>query len=131
MSIKAMQAAQKPPEVPEKTWKDYNVHVFATCYYVVGHAAFEQQDYNTAVANLENSLKHYGRNDRAYYYLGQAYWQQAKLDLAMKSFAKAYLLRGDTSAPSKQHLDNLYKSTHQNTLVGIERVIDKAKEELR
>jgi len=131
MCIKAMQAATKPDGVPEKTWKDYNTHVFATCHYVVGHIAFEQQDYNAAITSLENSLKHYGKNDRAYYYLGQAYWQQAKIDLAMKSFAKAFLLQGPTSAPSKQHLDNLYKTTHQNSLVGLERVIEKAKEELR
>ena len=49
----------------------------------------------------------------------------------MKNFAKAYLLKGNTSKAAKQYLDNLYKSSHQNTLVGLERVIAKAQEELQ
>lgn len=128
--IKAMQEATKPAETPAKTWRDYQTHVFATCFAIVGNYAFERQDYAGAISSLEASLKHYARNEIAYYYLAQSYWQQGKLDSAMKNFAKAYLLKGKVSAPAKQHLDNLYKSTHQNSLVGQERVIDKARQEL-
>jgi hypothetical protein len=48
----------------------------------------------------------------------------------MKNFAKAYLLGGSTSKPAKQYLDNLYKQTHRNSLVGEERIIEVAKAEL-
>jgi len=129
--VKAFQSAKKPDGVEDKDWKSYTSNSLASCHAVVGTVAFEQQDYGSAVANLESSLRYYGRNDIAFFHLAMSYWQQQKVDLAMKNFAKAYLLNGGTSRAAKQHLDNLYKSTHQNTLVGLERVIDKAKEELR
>ena len=63
--------------------------------------------------------------------LVRTFGQLQKVDLAMKNFAKAFLLKGNTSKAAKQYLDNLYKSSHQNTLVGLERVIAKAQEELQ
>jgi len=129
--IKAIQAATKPEAASEKDWKQYQNNTLATCYNVIGNVAFAAQDYPGAISNLENSLKYYPKNEIAFYHLGQAYWHQQKVDIAMKNFAKAYLLKGKTSAAAKQQLDNLYKSTHQNSLVGQERVIEKAKAELQ
>ncbi len=131
MCLKAFQSATKPEAMSDKDWKAFSTNLYASCYYIVGSSAFETKDYTTTVTNLENSLKYYFRNEFAYYKLAQAYWQQNRIDLAMKNFAKAYLLNGQTSRPARQYLDQLYKSTHQQSLVGIERVIDKAKEELK
>jgi len=129
--VKALQSAKKPDGTSDKDWKAYTSNSLASCHAVVGTAAHEQGDWATAVSNLESSLKYYGHNDIAYYYLALSYWQLQKVDLAMKNFAKAYLLKGNTSKAAKQYLDNLYKSSHQNTLVGLERVIAKAQEELQ
>jgi len=129
--IKTFQSAAKPEAVSDKDWKAYANNALASCNAIVGNVAFEQQDYNSAVTYLESSLKYFSRNDMAYYYLGQAYWQTNKLDLAMLAFAKGYLLNGSSSPSSKQHLENLYRSTHRNSLVGLERVIAKAKQEIR
>jgi tetratricopeptide (TPR) repeat protein len=131
MCLKAFQSATKPEAMAEKDWRAYSTNLYASCYYIVGSSAFETKDYATTVSNLENSLKYYLRNEFAYYKLAQAYWQQNRIDLAMKNFAKAYLLGGQTSRPARQYLDQLYKSTHQQSLVGEERVIEKAKEELK
>lgn len=130
LCVKAIQSATKPEAASEKLWKDYTTNVLATCYNVIGQVAYKQQDYATAIANLENSLRYYVRNDLAYYHLAHSYWQQGKVDIAMKNFAKTYLLKTKISPTAKQHLDNLYKTTHQNSLVGLERVIAKAQEEL-
>ena len=130
-TVKALQSASKPEGVADKLWKDYTTHAYATCYNVIGNVAYEQQDYQGAISNLENTLKYYSKNDLAYYHLAHSYWQTGKIDLAMKNFAKAYLLKTRLSPTAKQHLDNLYKSSHQNSLVGIEHVIAKAQEELK
>ena len=130
LCVKAIQSATRPEAASEKVWKDYTTNALATCYNVIGQVAYKQQDYATSIANLENSLRYYGRNDFAYYHLAHSYWQQGKVDIAMKNFAKAYLLKTRISPTAKQHLDNLYKSTHQNSLVGQERVIEKARQEL-
>jgi tetratricopeptide (TPR) repeat protein len=131
MCLKAFQPATKPEAMAEKDWKAFSTHLYATCYYIVGSSAFETRDYANAVSNLESSTKYFSRNEMAYYKLAQAYWQQNRIDLAMKNFAKAYLLNGSSSRAARQYLDQLYKSTHQQSLVGIERVIEKAKEELK
>jgi len=130
-TIKALQSTSKPEGASDKLWKDYTTHAYATCYNVIGQVAYEQQDYGGAITNLENTLKYYNKNDMAYYHLAHSYWQKGQIDLAMKNFAKTYLLKTPRSAPAKQHLDNLYRSTHQNQITGVERVIAKAQEELQ
>ncbi len=129
--IKVLNSAAKPEGTDDKVWREYVTGGLASCYAIIGNVAYEGKDYAAAISNFESSLKYYKRNGLAYYYLGMSYWQQNKVDMAMLDLAKAYLLGGSSAAAAKQHLDNLYKSTHQQTLVGQERVINKAKEELK
>ncbi len=129
--LKVVQSAARPEAMNEKAWKDYVTHANATCYYIIGISSAELKDYNTAVANLESSTKYYKRNEMAYYRMAESYWQMNNLGAAMLNFAKAYLLGGNTSKPAKQHLDNLWRTTHQQQLKGEEVVINKAKEELK
>ncbi len=130
-SIKVLTTVAKPEGTEERVWREYVNNGLASSYAIVGNVAYEQKDYTTAISNLESSLKYYKRNGLAYYYLGMSYWQQNKVDMAMLDLAKAYLLGGPSAGAAKQYLDNLYKSTHQQTLAGQERVINKAKEELK
>jgi tetratricopeptide (TPR) repeat protein len=131
LCIKAIDTATKPEGTDDKLWNDYKSNAYANCYAIIGTIAHEQRDYNSAVTNLETSLKYFKRNDLAYYYLGLSYWQLNKVDMAMLNLAKAYVLGRTSAGPAKQHLDNLYKSTHQQTLVGQDRVINRARAELK
>ena len=131
MAIKAMQGAKMPEGTSEQTWKAYQTNLYGICYAVIGNVASENKDYNSAVTNLENSLKYFKMNELVYYNLGLSYWQLNKIDLAMLNLAKAYVLNKSTSRAAKQHLDNLYKSTHQQSLVGQERIIARAQQELK
>lgn len=130
-ALKVINAATKPENMSDADWKRYTDYANATCYYVIGYNAHQQGKYDVAIGSLESSVKYHKRNDAAYYFLGQSYWQMRKLDMAMKSFAKSYLLNGSTSTAAKQHLDNLYRQTHNNSLAGLDRVIAKAQEELK
>ena len=130
--IKVLQGMTKAPEgMSDADWKKYADYAYATCYYVIGDNAQQAGKYDVAVSNLQNSVKYYKRNDAAYYFLGQAYWQLRQLGPAMMNFAKAYLLNGSTSAAARQHLENLYKQTHNNTLTGMDKIIARAEEELK
>jgi tetratricopeptide (TPR) repeat protein len=128
--LKVIQAAKKPEQMAEKDWGDYTRRAFQACYLIIGSSAFQRQDFTAAIPNLENSLKYNSRNDMAYYWLGQCYWQARNTVMAMKNFAKANLLGGRAAVPAKQQLENLYKQTHKNSLVGLDRVIAAAKAEL-
>jgi tetratricopeptide (TPR) repeat protein len=128
--IKVIGTTTKPEGTDEKVWREYVNNGLASCHGIVGNVAYEAKDYKTAIANLESSVKYYKRNGLAYYYLGLSYWQQNNVSMAMLDLAKAYLLGGPSAQAAKQHLDNLYKSTHNQTLTGQERVIARAKEDL-
>jgi len=131
LAIKAMQSAKMPEGTSEQTWKQYQTNLYGICYAVIGNVASENGDYNTAVTNLENSLKYFKLNDLVYYNLGLSYWRLSKIDLAMLNLAKAYVLNKSTSRAAKGHLDNLYKSTHQQSLAGEERIIARAQQDLK
>jgi predicted Zn-dependent protease len=128
--LKVMQAAKKPEQMADKDWADYTKRAFQACYLIIGSNAYQRQEYLVAIPNLENSLKYNSRFDMAYYWLGQSYWQTGKSVMALKNFAKASLLSGRSSVSAKQQLENLYKQTHQNSLVGLDKVIAAAKAEL-
>jgi tetratricopeptide (TPR) repeat protein len=131
LCLKSIQAAAKPEGTPDKTWSDYVSQIQMACYFIVGNAAFKKSDYPNAISNLESSLKYNPRNGMACYFLGQSYWQSQKIDLALKNFAKASILGGATAQPAKQYLENLYRQTHRNSLVGLEKVIAAAKAEIK
>ena len=129
--MKVIQAEAKPEGTSEEDWTKYKNHALMACYYIIRNTAFNRQDFSGAVTNLENSLRYNSRNDRAYYFLAQSYWQMRNTNQALKNFAKAYLLDGAVAAPAKQYLENLYKQTHNNSLVGLDKVIAVAKAEMK
>ncbi|MGA2264094.1 MAG: hypothetical protein ABSH28_22005 [Acidobacteriota bacterium] len=128
--LKVIQATKKPEQMAEKDWIAYTDHAYQACYFIIGSIAYLKQDYVNAIPNLENTLKYNARNDTAYYYLGLSYWQARNTTLALKNFAKAMLLNGRTAAPAKVQLENLWKQTHQMSLVGLDKVVAVAKAEL-
>lgn len=129
--LAALPKAKQPEGVDAKAWKNTTDAAYAVAYGVIGANAYQNQDYAQAIANLNNAVRYYKNNDSAYYYLGISYWQQNKLDPAMLNFAKAYILRGATSANAKKYLDQLWKSSHRNSLAGQERVIERARQDLK
>lgn len=130
-TLSALPKAKKPEGVDEKSWKATTDAGYATAYAVVGANAYQNNRYAEAVRNFENSVKYFKRNDSAYYHLGLSYWQQNKLQPAMLNFAKAYVIKGSTSASAKKYLDQLYRSSNRNSLAGIERIIERAQQDLK
>jgi tetratricopeptide (TPR) repeat protein len=115
----------------EQTWKNLVSTVYATSYAAIGASAYQSNNYAEAITNLDNAVKYYRRNETAYYFLGMAYWQQNKLQPAMLNFAKAYVIKGSTSAAAKKYLDQLWGSSHRNSLAGMDQVIQRAQQELK
>jgi tetratricopeptide (TPR) repeat protein len=128
--LKVIQAATKPEQMSEKDWETYVKAVQAGCYWIIGYGSYTKNDFLNAVTNLENATKYNPRNDQAYYYLGQAYWQTQKTELALRNFAKASLLGGKAANSAEQNLNNLYKQLHHGSLVGVEKYKEIAKAEL-
>ena len=131
MTLKALPTAKKPAEVSDQAWKSQLDAGYATAYAVIGANAYQNKNYTQAITNFDNSVKYYKRNDSAYYHLGLCYWQQNKLQPAMLNFAKAYILSGATAASAKKYLEQIWASSHRNSLAGINAVIDRARQDLK
>jgi tetratricopeptide (TPR) repeat protein len=131
MCLKALPQAQKPEGVTAQAWKNTTDAGYATAYAVLGADAYQKNNYTEAINNFTNSVKYYKRNDSAYYHMGLSYWQQNKLEPAMLNFAKAYILRGATSSAAKKYLDQLWASSHRNSLAGENRIIERAQQDLK
>jgi tetratricopeptide (TPR) repeat protein len=130
-TLKALPTAKKPEGVSEATWKDQVNQTYAIAYGVIGANAYQNNSYGLAIKNLDSAVRYYKRYDMAYYYLGMSYWRTGRLEAAMLNFAKAYIIRGATAASAKQYLDQLYKSSHRNSLVGEDRIIERANQDLK
>ena len=131
LTLKALPNAKKPDSMTERDWKNLVNTQYAAAYYAIGTDAWQKQNYSSAISNLDNAVKYQKRNDYAYYYLGISYWQMNKLEAAMLNFAKAYQLKGAVAAESKKHLEELWKSSHRGSLTGVERVMQRAQQELK
>jgi len=131
MCLKVLPTAKKREEMDEDTWKTTVNNAYAMSYAVAGAAAYENRNYNEAINNFTGVVKYFKRNESAYYHLGLCYWQVNKLDAAMLNFAKAYILKGSTSASAKKYLDQLWSSSHRGSLAGVERVIERAQQDLK
>jgi len=131
LALKALPTAKKPEAVDEAAWNKFTTSASANCYSIVGNVAYENKDFAAAIANLENAVKYDKRNGQTFYALGMSYWQTNKTDTAMMNFAKAYVLKGNTAASAKRYLDQLYKSSHRNSLIGQERIIQQAEAALK
>lgn len=131
LTLNALPKAEKPAGMDDASWKNLVNNSYATSYAALGAHAYENKRYSEAIKNLDSAVKYFKRNDSAYYWLGMSYWQQNKLDAAMLNFAKAYLIKGSTSSAAKKYLDQLYASSHRNSLVGLNRVLERAQQDLK
>jgi len=131
LCLQALPNAKKPAGMTDAAWKELQNQAYAIAYGVIGANAYENKRYGEAIKNLDSAVKYYKRYEMAYYYLGMSYWQQNKLDAAMLNFAKAYLIKGSTAASAKKYLDQLYASSHRNSLAGLNRVLERAQQDLK
>jgi tetratricopeptide (TPR) repeat protein len=131
MTLTALPTAKKPEGVDAQAWKTTTDAGYAVAYGVIGANAYENNRYAEAITNLSNAVRYWKRMDLAYYYMGMSYWQQNKLQPAMLNFAKAYVIKGSTASAAKKYLDQLWSSSHRNSLAGVNSVVEKAQQELK
>ncbi len=98
-------------------------------YHVMAMSLFEKDKFADAMAAFTNAIK-YERYGIGYYYIGQCLERLDKIDDALIAYAKAELVGGEVAPKAKARLEQLYKALHNNTTIGIDKVYNKAKEQL-
>jgi hypothetical protein len=131
-TLKAAETAAKPEGTPDATWQSDVAKVRKSCHYIIGASLYEKAKYPEAIKELEQALSLDRKFDMAYYYIGLSQWKLSKIenDEAPLAFAKAVILKGEVADQAKEHLEKIYKAIHNNSLVGVEKIYDRAKEEL-
>ncbi len=129
LALKSIDAAKKPDSVPEAKWNEDITKTRKGCDITIGLNYYEKQKWADAIKYLAEANK-VQKSAEAYYYIGHCQWKTGQIDAAMISFAAAELSKGDVSAKAKEYLEQLYKSIHNDTLIGIEKTYNKARKEL-
>jgi tetratricopeptide (TPR) repeat protein len=105
----------------EKAWR--------TCREIIAGALEEKGNYAEAIAIYRQPVN--GHLDPGRYYrIGQILDRQRDIENAMHYYAMAELTGGEDAPKAKERLEVLYKALHNDTLVGIDKVYRRAKEEL-
>ena len=124
MTLKAAELVKQP----DKETQEQLRIVRRACHHTVGISLFEKDQFAAAAKAFQDALavEKYGEG---YYYIGLCQWKQEQIDDAILSFARAELQGGEVAGKAKEKLEQLYKALHNNTLIGIEKVYRKAKEQ--
>jgi tetratricopeptide (TPR) repeat protein len=128
-ALKALALAKKPDATSQADWAKHTNSIEHACYDIIGNNYREQKKWDEAIQAFEKALK-IELYDGGYYWIGSIQWQQGDVDGAILSFAKAEYLGGELKAQATKHFEDLYKSQHNQTLTGIEKVRNKAKMEI-
>ena len=97
------------------------------CQHVIASNFMAEKKYGEAIAGFKEAIKteKYGQG---YYQIGVCYDNQKDIDQAILYYAAAALIGEEDASKAKTRLEVLYKSLHNNTLIGIDKVYTKAKE---
>lgn len=130
LTLKSLQVAKKPADRTDADWEKEKTDVYATCNRIIGLVNYEKERYPDAIRSFEKVIK-VKRDATAYYFIGLSQWKidqanNQEVDDAMLSFAICVRLGGDRSDDAKAHLEKLYKAIHNQTLIGIDKIYNKA-----
>jgi len=126
-AVEGLDTAGKPGQMSDSEWKSYLDTERATAFTVLGRSAAERKSWNDAISNYQkviNLSTNPAAKAEAYYYTGMGRWDQKQMDTAMKAFAKGSVQKDAPHAEHcRQYLETLYKSTHNDSLAGIDEFI--------
>ncbi len=131
LSIKALDEAPKPAQVPDAEWQSFVNEEKSVAYTIMGHHAYETKNWANVPKMYQPALKLAPKNKtrvaEGEYFIGMAYWNQEQFEPAMKSFAKCTVLGGtDYADPCRKQLEKLYRATHNGSLAGFDEFLERA-----
>ncbi len=125
-TLKALSAGKRPETVPAAEWSRTSRDIERGSYDIIGMNLFGQKKYSQALDALQKAVK-VECYELGYYYIAQCHWNLNQPEEAHDNFAIADLLGGKMSAQAKKHCLEIYKSLHNGTDTGIDKVYRRAK----
>ena len=124
-TLESIKLVKQPSAETQKSMRT----VQRACHHLIGIQQYEDGKYAEAIKSFRQALKAevYSEGN---YYIGMCQRNLDQIDDAMLSLAKADLQGGEVAPKAKEYLEKLYRALHNNTLIGIEKIYRKAKEQL-
>ncbi len=91
---------------------------------------YKEKKFAAITPMAERFIKLFPRVGETYYLYGFALKEDGRIDEAMNSLAKCYVLRVPASVKARNLLNYLYKRQNQGSLAGVDKIIAKARTEL-
>ena len=126
-TLEGFKTAKKGAGTSQAAWDKYVKRQRAIAHAAMGRNAAERRNWGGAISNYNQALRAdswVGLRGEAAYYTGLGRWKQGQIDAAMKAFGRGSRQRGAPHAKEcRRQLETLYKSTHNDSLAGIEEFI--------
>lgn len=124
--IKSLPHTKKPAALTDEKWEIYKNANLADAYFLKAEEVFAQKKYKEAITSYEHVLKYDKTRDSALLRIGFCYWHLQNGEKAMEFFACGEKMKGPTESTCRSELVKIYKSLHNGTTVGIEKVYNRA-----
>lgn len=125
-----LEKAPKPQTATDKDWKEYIAKQSESALTLIGESQYDKDKWKECMATYQRLLKFNSKSQLAYYRIGICQYKLDDPDAAIDTLAIAHILEGSYSKSAYTYLENLYKALHNNTTVGLNRVIDEARKKV-
>jgi hypothetical protein len=128
LTLKSVDAAKKPDATAQADWDKQILSVRRACQFIIGMNEYQQDKFAEAITSFQTALRA-EKFAEGFFYIGLSEWKLNKIDEAMLAFARSEKMGGPLALQAKGHLESLYKSLHNNMIIGIEKIYKRATEE--
>lgn len=140
-ALELVDAAEKPTHMTDQQWAEGKKMLMSSNCTTLGfvhlrraqaslEAAFRKSESAEAIPWFDRALGYHPADDFAFYGLGFTYAILNDYPNAESNLARAVAVNGIVMASARSLLEGIYKSQHNQSLIGLEQVIAKAKAEL-
>jgi tetratricopeptide (TPR) repeat protein len=123
----ALKAADLVKDPGSETKEQLRV-VRRSCHDTIGKIMLQQEKYEEAISSFKQALR-LEESSESCYYIAYCLRMQKNIDDAMLWYARAEQHGGEYANKAKENLETLYKALHNNTLIGIDKIYRKAKQQ--
>jgi hypothetical protein len=116
---------QSDAKVKEQVRKVHRI-----CHHIIASDLLEKKVFADAISAYKEALKD-EKYAEGYYGIGLCLDNQKAIEDANLYYAMAELMGGESASKAKARLETLYKALHNNTLVGLDKVYQKARESMQ
>ena len=127
-TLETIGKAKRPESRPEGEWKKEVNAIRRTCHFLIGRDLYDKGKNGASIREMERTLKIDPKFDAPYLFIALVQERISreeqnldKMEEAIMTYAKVVVLKGTMARQAKKRLETLYKGTHNNTLVGVER----------